>query len=380
MKIYRNMFVIHTPYQLLTAINIIICCNIHNVIMVFAHQNMEKYVPIFKDSKIKIILARSFYDKTIEINMFFMHIIIFFRIIKKKILVSKLLNKIEMVDILYIPSDEPSIRVIYNYLLKKNPDLKLKLIDEGIGTYSGIIYKEKSFLSKLAYHLLNVSRVYENIDEIYCYHPELLNISKNVKVHQIYFSNANLNRIGQFFSRQIFEYIGFKVIFLDQGISNFPQIKHILDMLSNYFNKDTILIKKHPRISSCDELYAGYKIINDGLPFEILLSSLDFSKCLIVTFSSSAAANPYLILNERPFVLLLHKLCVRHNKGEGDAYFKEINLGQVESFFNKINKKIGYEYIYQPENMKQCKIFFDAIKQFVSAISVHQMKEESSYE
>lgn len=368
----KSIFVIHTPYQLLTAINIISYWDwgSNDVTIIFAHPNMEKYASFFNHINAQVIIADQLYDKTYELNIFFMHLIIFFRIIKKKIVVHKILANINTVDVLYIPSDEPTIRVIYNYLLKRNHRLKLMLIDEGIGTYSGIICREKKILSKIVYKILRIAHVYENIDTIYCYHPELLNLNRNIKAQQINFSNNNLVQLSKFFTQQIIEYVGAKVIFLDQGISKFPQITHALNLLLDYFDKNEVVVKKHPRIDSSNMLYTRYKTINDGLPFELLLSLLDLSKILIITFSSSAAANPYLILNERPFVVLLHKLCIHHDKTGKDTYFKEINLTQVEMFFAKINEKIGYEYIYQPEYMTEYEAFLRKIYQSITKVSL----------
>ena len=371
----KSMFIIHTPYQLLTAINIISNFDIDDAVIILAHPTMDKYASLFNNTKTQVIIADKMYDKTYQLNMLLMHLIIFLRIIKKKMLVKELLADINKVGELYIPSDEPSIRVIYHYLLKRNHNLKLMLIDEGIGTYSGIICREKNILSKIAYKILRVAHVYENIDTIYCYHPELLNLNKNIKVQQIYFYKNNLIKLSRFFTKQILKYIGAKVIFLDQGIANFPQIKFALKILLNYFDKNEIIIKKHPRIDSDDMLYSEYKIINDGLPFELLLSLLDLTKVLIISFSSSATINPYLIMNERPFVLLLHKLCVDHEKTNGDTYFKEINLTQVELFFNKINTRIGYEYIYQPECMDQYIAFLRRIHQSVTKIAIKNGEE-----
>ncbi len=335
----NRLFIIYTPYQMLSMLNIVEMEDEQNTDCLLMHPNMERYYDKLK----RIIHGNVYYDKelydsTPNHGWIRNHVEVLNNLTRKIKYLEKGKTVIAKYDELFVPSDDTSCRAIYAYLKKREP-VKLKLIDDGVGTYSGYIYKRHNVLANTIYKMLAVDEFYEILDEIYCYHPELIDFNPyNVKTTKIQYKRHN-----KLFEPEIDEtkkdYLGKKVIFLDQGLSD-KKMVDCLEILKKHFSKNDILIKKHPRIDG-NSIYEGLTVTKEGLPFEAIIDSIDTSRCVIISQSSTGCLSPYLLANQEPMIILLRKLY-------------EDYKGSIDSrLFDRINEKTGHTVIHLPKSISE---------------------------
>lgn len=343
----KNLFIIYTPYQLISAVNIIKKLNIKYADCLILHKSLLIYKKEFEKYFSGTIY---FYNELTEYsfgehlffrNKYFIRISILLRIIYVKKFVKR--NRLfqEKYDELYVPSDEAICRIIYKETLSLNPQVSLNLIDDGVGTYVNDIFVRKRWISRFIYSLFLTPKYSENIKKIFCYYPDLIGkIPVGTKVYQIKY-DEKIDIFHCFVDKYLSTYIGKEVIFLDQGKFN-EQSKKVLLYLAEIFGNEKILIKKHPRISGQD-FYRDYNVTDDGLPFEAIVSETDCSSCLLVSHSSTGCITPYLLLGIKPDVIFYY--CM------DNADYKM----EVTNFINKINAIEKEEYINVPKSMNEFK-------------------------
>lgn len=366
----KSLVIVYTPYQLISMINTMATRNECDFDVLIAHKNIEKYISICKMVTAgDVFVCPELYDGPINHGSFISHAILVKRIISKKKVVKNINGLCSSeYDNLFVPSDDTTCRVVYSYLKKKKSKLKLNLYDDGVGTYSGIVFKKKKMLNQIMLMILLQTRFYEVLDEIYCYHPQLVNSNRNIKITKIIVSKKINEIMDEIIQGKEKVYFGKKVVFLDQGITNIPSIKDGLDMFSKYFSKEEVIIKRHPRVKN-QIIFSDYIMSDDGLPSEALVTSLNCSKCIFVSYSSTGCISPLLINGEKPYVIMLNRLCSCDTSSMKDVNFKGSNLTQVENFFDKINEFAGFEYIKRPETVNDLEAYLEEIAEYVEPIS-----------
>lgn len=353
----KSLFVLYTPYQLISAINIVKMLGIKNADCLIMHKNLlmyKKSMGIYFSGDIYFFeeLTEQFFKKTKFTRLdILLRIMYAKRYVKKK----KVLKKIY--DELYVPSDEAICRVVYKEMVVANPSVKLNLIDDGVGTYEKQLFANKRWISRIVYSLLLTKRYSENIKRIFCYHPKLLTCNPfDAEICKIKY-NGEFDIFRPFVKKYIDLYVGKKVIFLDQGKFS-DQSKKVLLYLAESFGKNNILIKMHPRIGECQNFYDGYTITDDGLPFEAIISEVDCSSCLVVSYSSTGCITPYLLFGIKPKVVFYY--CM-----DNTDYSTTI----LESI-DKINSIEGEEYINVPKSKDEFIRVIQEIRECIKPIQL----------
>lgn len=340
---------------MISAINLILTYKLESVDCLIMHPNMKKYKEIiacYFDGEIYEL--EKMYDVTLGHCNILNYIVLVKRILKKKQYIRN--NEImhRGYKRLFVPSDDTSCRVIYDELMKNN-DIELSLFDDGVGTYSGYIYKKKSILKQMVYKLLYRNMYYENLKYIYCYRPEIIKlVQNNSKLKKIEYYNLK-DAFKPYVDNASEQYIGKKVIFFDQGFKGNEAIIKTLDKLSSVFGKQNIIVKKHPRVDS-GNIYKGFEISNDGLPFEAIFSVLDCSRAFLVAYSSTACITPFLLGGYNNKILILQSL---ENKEKNNI---EVNL------FEYINEQAKENVVYLPRNYAELENIIFSCKDEVGTI------------
>lgn len=324
----------------MSTINIIKNYNLSNVCLIFVHKNMENYYIQTKNMiNASVYVLKELYD--IESEKLRSPYIRALQILKKKKYVRK--NKIfqSFIEELYVPSDDMNCRIIYYELKKHNSLIKLNLIDDGLGTYLEGIFEKKKILSRMFYLCFLNYKYYEKINEMYIYHPEFIDLkSNNIKLKKIkVYSDFSL-LTENLIEKHLKIYEGKKILFLDQGINN-EIINTSLKMLLKIFDRNEILIKKHPRIISNFD-YSEYEVVDDGLPIEVIFSNYDCNNCVIVSHSSTGCITPYLMYDIFIYPIMLYKI-TKDNLNE---------INNIDKFINKINK-LNNNIIKTPDSLKE---------------------------
>ena len=344
----KSLFIVYTTYQMLSALSTIETFHVKEFDVLIMHKNMIPYSIFLKNSGCEFVyIYEELFDKTPNYGRFRNHLCVLKNIIRKLAFFRKNKNLLGEYSHLFVPSDDSSCRVVYK-VLQKSQHVSLNLFDDGVGTYSGYIYKKKSPLSRFLYSALLNKHFYEKLENIYCYMPDLIVKNPyNINAKRIFF-----NPHSEVFSDDVYnsinKYNHKKVIFLDQGIKDKPYIFESLSMLANVFGRENVIIKKHPRIDG-NAFYKGFLMSSDGFPIESLASVLDLNKCVIISHSSTGCITPFLLNSCRPFAILLSRM--------DNHKASTIDIG----FFEKINNYYGPNSILLPNDINELRDAIDMI-------------------
>lgn len=344
-----RLYVIHTPYQMMSALNIIASCDVNaKHYLLLAHRSLLQYEDICSriDNVIVIVEDKLCIAYKSRSSLRF-HLEMVMNIVKLKKTIYKLASFDRSYSHIFVPSDDVVCRVVYNRVRSLNPSIHLFLIDDGVGTYDLHTFKETSIVGNIVYGLLLDTNYNNRIEGIYCYKKSLVAPNNfNIVVNEITNSSDVRLLFASAMSGKIDKYTGKKLIFLDQGLSEREDIKTSLSIIQKYFKKDEVLVKLHPRISSSFQY--EFTTIRDNTPFEIVASLMDFSGCFIVSHSSGGCITPLLI----------------YGKQNGMAVYL-INLQKTtgfdepaSQFFERIKAEMGETSLMLPESFEELEILF----------------------
>jgi len=358
----NNLFLVHTPYQLLNCLNII-----ENDFkddsndIVFLHENMEKYHKLINayNRNINIYKYKKLYERHNFKNRFIIRLFLIFRLIQGESLIKDVKNKNRVYDAIFVPSENVECNIIYNYFYKKNNLLSLYVYDDGFGTYTpNFIEGRKNIIYRLLSVLIYGFFFWENVERLYCYQPELIDYQNNgVKKKKI---NSN-SKIEDIFSRNVDntilkKYKNSEIIYLDQG--NIPYSYEnsniFFELCKKYFNENEILLKTHPRVKSKYD-YNFIKKDNKGNTFEEIFFRLDIENKILVSMCSTGCLNPYILKNKYPYVIFLGFVNNQNYKQFfSTPYFKKVlnNYKSDRIFIPKTEKELenSIKFIYKKIN------------------------------
>lgn len=314
---------------------------------IFLVQNSLKiYKPICESlSSTSVYMFDDLYISYKSSSNLYARIQMVLNILKLKIRTNKIDIFCSTVEKLFVPSDDVVCRVVFNKLRNQNRNITISLYDDGVGTYNLHTFKGISFLGKITYRILLDNDYVECIKDIYCYQPELIEKSF-LKLNYI---RINCNDIIVKLFQSVIDsrincYDGKKVIFLDQGLSDVKEVKESLNSISKIFSNDDVIIKLHPRIKS--NIKQVFSSSNDGYPFELLLSLIDFSNTILVSHSSGGIINSLLMRGEnKAIVVYLVKMT---NKG--------ISTPTIE-FLERVQRKYGNDCLNMPNTIEELDTF-----------------------
>lgn len=357
----KSLFIIYTPYQLMSALNIIKQSSI-GAVMLFVTPQMETYKNIMLPKNTKIRIVQRFYKKKTNYNNKVLErMLILFRLLLLKRAVRKVQILQDVYYDLYVPSDEPICRVVYHYLNARENERRilLHLFDDGIGTYSDFLMEEKSIISRICYKLLKLERLYEDISSIHCYYPELVKLPRvDIKIEKID-NTVEYKKIFNIPQEELTKFLGKKVIFLDQGASN-KEISRVLNLLACSFQSEEVIIKLHPRINSvcANELYSRFEKSTYPIPMEALCSYLNLNNILLLSYASTANITPFLLCDYNPYSVILVNMT--HNKDK-----RSIDALNVFLRINEVAQKI---IVFMPKTYNEFETFINRTKGALESI------------
>lgn len=341
----RNLFIVNTYFQLITAINLSLNNlknNTNDIILTDLSVDM--------DVKIDKIRNTGIFNKVYFLNC------------------KKILNQNKLKKLLYYFQNNPFSQnytdkydelIFYNFdlitfsvidqLIKKNKDLKCSKFDEGFDTYT-VAPCNINIIKKII-RLISCKKNLDNvISKLYIYYPELLCYETDLVIEQIpnldkdnHILRNNLNLIFDYKKMNIKQkYVFFEESFLcdNKGVEDLDLIKNIVDIV----NKDNIIIKLHPRngVNRFKELGVD-TIQNIGIPWEIMQMNEDFSDKIFLTISSGSVLASKLYFHENIKTYLLYNCTQKLSPAVTDNYKK---------YIDKLNEKSNSNKIIIPRNQK----------------------------
>lgn len=336
-------FVCCRPFQLLNAINYIINNSKEN-----------------KKCRIDLLLADSCTNVDLDkLKKYFENIYFFHertkwsRLMKLKLFVflKKEMNKdLKNVEIKKLKKYDIIFGTSYNSTLVRlcncNRNAQIIFLEDGIGTYMNDDYlaHEKSKFSNLL-KLFHRGVLSLKIKELYCYHPELVNIKKRFPYRQLPFLNESIiNELKEVFNYiENEQYSQKQIVYFTSDKTweekyNFKE-EFFYDELYKY--KDNMILRFHP--NNLKDEYREMDVDKINQLWEIQCKNVHERQVLIGIFST-AQFSPYLFYNKECYIILLYKLVF-----PPDSYLHK----QCDAIVENLKKSI--HRMYTPHTIEEYK-------------------------
>lgn len=264
-------------------------------------------------------------------------------------------------DALFVYNMDNLSNAVYQLLLKSNKNLSLNLFEEGYSIYTSL-YEEKhynvktklDFIKDFLKNFCGRKYICDNVDSVYVFNPELFCWKHDFKLKKIYIPTDNYsdykNALNEIFGYyQLKDKYDKKVIFFEECYSfeNVPlDDMAIVDLLSEHFGKENIMVKLHPRNRENRFAKLGYKTNTQiGVPWEIIAINLEENDKCFITFSSGSVLS-YKLLSDKNFKTIMLF----------DSLGNEFNpvSENTKEYFYKFKEKYG-DNLYIPQSLEELK-------------------------
>ena len=268
--------------------------------------------------------------------------------------------------------------IFYESQRKKNPNVDVKIFEEGIGNYKKLTtWTEKSRwrerhrgkIRKVLDGVLGRIEIYHSISSIYLFSPIFLNDETELEVIKIPKLDPECDELKAYLNK-IFGYdncadlykekvIFFEESYLEDGFID--DYMPIINKISEVVGKDNILVKSHPRSHYNGFAEAGYKTnTNKGIPWEIiLLNNPDLKNKVFVSFCSGSVVSPVCYFDMKiPTVCIAKMMRFRPNK-EISSYMEYMRETVLKKF---------PDVFFEPRNENELKEYWERIVRNTPAI------------
>lgn len=214
----------------------------------------------------------------------------------------------------------------------RNPDISVKLVEEGIGSYyrsrarSCQIWPKTCMaerVTKWVYFGRFAKKAASILNGIIVYHPELVNVhvTEKAAMPPLAENMAVFRPLLEVWSRE-----ETPLTYGEDNTFLFPMmglVPHDEDMERRIWDKllefdSKALRLEHPDVKDCSEM-----------PFETICAQRDISSCILVGFSSGCMVYPKYCFLQEPYVIFLHRLygqdsglCIR----EAQVYMENLRV------------------------------------------------------
>lgn len=328
----RNLFLVHTPFQLMNSLNIIesyFKSDTNEI--VFLHKNLEVFEEMVHkySDKLKIYEYDFLYDDYSRRNKLLIRFSLIFDLIKGKYKMKKDFKHNVGYDKIFIPSENIACNIVYNHFLVLNKSLQLYVYDDGVGTYAeGYLRGGNHKIYRLVSLIIFRRFFWKDICGIYCYQPELINDPYQKVVKSKIVSNRVVeNLFSNNLSNEIVEnYEESKVIFLDQGNLSMSRenTQLFLDACKKFYKHDEVIFKNHPRIKSGFRS-SFFSVDDSGNSLESIFFNVNIENKVLVSMCSTSCLTPFILKGIFPYVIFLGMLDTDDfNQIFSTPYFKNV--------------------------------------------------------
>lgn len=208
---------------------------------------------------------------------------------------------------------------LYNYCIKKNPDLKLYLVEEGIGEYSSkLIHTRFTRACALLHrktHLDHVAAAFFSAPELYPYQtyfpikkvPALTEYSRGIIESMFNMRSIKSNNVLEPYPCIILSEPNTGDLKTQDDVDEYNKIEDsIMDTVAETMGQENTIIKVHP----IDPDFKNDKIKTyyTKLPMESLLFNIDSDQKIFVSPMSTAMLTPKLLFDKEPFLIFTYKM------------------------------------------------------------------------
>jgi len=349
----RNMIIVNTYFQLITAINLAMnnfSNDYNDIVITNCSVGTKDKVELIKKSG---LFQNVYYIESRELingNKLKKYLIYLFN--RRKIIGNINNNKYD--EILFYNFDVLCYALI-DELFKYNKSLICSRFDEGFSTYT--INHKSNRINNLIRKILFRKNINKSIKKIYLYHPELLCYETNYNIEVIPNIDKN-NKLIKETLNSIFNYnqynITQKYIFFEEsffcdnkGIEDFDLIMNI----ANIVGKENLIIKLHPRNKVDRFSKHGIKVWEStGIPWEIYQMNEDYRKKVFLTISSGSILASKLYFNENIESYFLYNCTEK---------MSDMVTTEFYSYLELVKKNMKFDSIIIPKNEEE---FYSILK------------------
>lgn len=233
-----------------------------------------------------------------------------------------------------------------------NTNLKLSMFEDGVSSYSRIYEKSFNICSNSNNLFQQAFRIFfkpilTKVDNFFLFSPELLVWNCNCTVKKIQSITDNIKEIRKLLNI-VFDYNSLKdsyeekVIFFEESYIEdgmFVPDLEIVEKVIKKYGKSNVFIKAHPRVRNDRFLIRGIKKnIDTAIPWEVIAINKDIDKKILITMTSTAVVNSYLLLGSNANLIFEYeKLKIENN--ERILFTIEV-IEKLEAIHPEILKKL----------------------------------------
>jgi len=212
------------------------------------------------------------------------------------------------------------------FLSSHNIQAKMNLYEEGISSYSrifGDIFERLYMPGRGIIKSYLTYGVLKKVTSFYYFEPQVMVWEckgEIVKIPPISSDIQNLKKILNyiFCYEQLRDSYSEKVIFFEESYiadGDYVDDMGIIKMLETIYQKEDIFVKTHPRNSTNRFQNEGYKTNKDSImPWEVIALNLDMRDKILVSISSTALVNSFLLLNTDAKLIFAYQQVVNKNE------------------------------------------------------------------
>ncbi len=206
---------------------------------------------------------------------------------------------------------------LYNYQIKLNPNLKLFLVEEGIGEYTGNLthtrFTKVCSMLKRKTHLDYVNTAYFSAPALFPYKTsfKILKVPEpNPTSREIIESMFNLQNIENPLNTHDCIYLSEPVSVdlknEETKTSYEADEEEIMQATLNVAGQENLIIKVHPIDPNfkCDTIKTFYSRV----PMESLVFKTNCASKVFISLTSTAMLTPKLLFNQEPYLIFTYKL------------------------------------------------------------------------
>lgn len=254
-------------------------------------------------------------------------------------------------------------RIVQLSLIKRKVNTKIILFEDGVGSYLNfMIAKPKKFDSVVRTILFGKKSMNRDGDG-YLFCPEIfesINPCHNYrikKMERIWEREEGKRIFDSLFPMAKDSVFPEQAIIIDAikseifSIENARKLDNLYKLIIEKIGIDHVVIKKHPRDEEPEDQRLQY-YLHPETPFECVCMNMDMSEKIVISYSSTAATTPKILLDQEPYVIMLYKLV------EGNAKLSQ----ELSSYFESVKGLYRQEdRFFIPENMEELKEILEFI-------------------
>ena len=196
-------------------------------------------------------------------------------------------------------------KILITKARRKNPECKIHIAEEGLGTYSKL-YGDSDSPHTLYRKYIDKQGVFAKLSTLYLFHPKFLQwdfpTDKICKLPVLEACNPTFMKMLNilFDYKQCKDTYDRKYIFFEESYyaegEDVPDVE-IVEQIAEKVGKENIMVKVHPRNPINRFKQLGYKTNEDSfIPWELIVLNQDMSDKVFITIASGAAINPFLYM------------------------------------------------------------------------------------